>query len=169
MNDQLVHTSLQLKNQDHITAFCSILPDQSISDAFQFVCRKASYHSSGVYSILQSLHENQDGVCSFQTLQTLSFSNRNLNDLDLYTFLLPFRSSFLNLQSIFLDSNCFTDIAAEMLSVWLSKEACPRLQVISIGKNLWHGKGLDALLFALRSYNIHHLVNDPVLFDPIGC
>lgn len=158
MNGQCYQSSVRLKEQDEITAYCTIPMDQSISDAFQFICRKDHYRSSGMFSILQAINQPVNGNSHFQSIQELILNEKNLNDLDLYHLLLPMRQSLNNLHSINLEGNCFTDIGAELVGIWLMSDICPGLHAISIGNNLWHGKGLEKLLYALRMYNVSHLV-----------
>lgn len=116
-----------------------------------------------MYSLLQSLHDPANGDGSFHSLRSLLLNEKCLNDLDLYHLLLPFRLPVPSLQSLKLDTNYFTDVAAELLSVWILHHMAPSLQQITLGANVWHGKGLDKLLFALRSLNL----NSIVLFDSV--
>lgn len=158
VNGENYQSSVRLKEQDEITAYCTIPVDQSVSDAFQFVCRKDHYRSSGMFSILQAINQPVNGNTSFQSIHELILNEKNLNDLDLYHLLLPLRQSLNNLYSINLEGNCFTDIGAELVGIWLMSDICPGLHDISIGRNIWHGKGLEKLLYALRMYNVSHLV-----------
>ena len=162
LNDHILQSSIILHENDVLIAYCTIPLEQSISDAFQMICRKENYRNSSLYSILQALNQSINGNCNFTSIQQFSLRNLHLSDLDIYYFLLPLRQSLILLKEIRVDQNCLTDIGAELLSIWLLSNHCPSLQTISIGNNVWHGKGLDKLLFALRQYNLCSLVN-PIL------
>ena len=158
INDTQVGCNLQLQNKDVLYAYCSILPEQSIITAIQSLCKNTNYYSNGIISILQSLQHQHP---SFNSIQSLDFANQFLNDQDLYTFLLPLKLPFTQLTTINLEKNFFTDIAAELISIWILHSNCPQLEELSIGYNVWHGKGLEKLLFALQNCQLRSLVRKP--------
>ena len=173
-NRDEITSSIRIQLHDELTVYASIPSSSPILEAIQYLAKIHSFHSTGLYTLLQriasssSLPSSSSSTSSTSptavtqhTLQQLSLNVASLEDIDVYIVCSVLVGTLPQLASLQIAGNHLTDTSAAILAQWLASGRAPALTHIEIGSNMWWGEGLRDLLCSLRKwYAIQYLVGN---------